>query len=99
MSEKPKDALVFSIWRTEKRLGRPLSHEERATIEKVHKEMVQLLHEEAQRHPVMRARAAVAFMKKHAAFLGKLKARQATTTPDFDALYKKKADIDQKLSE
>ena len=83
MSEAPKDFLEFSIWRREKRLGRTLSVEERTAHIKTYRKILE-------RDPMMRARATLAFMRK-------LKVRQGTIPPDFEALYKKKADMDRKL--
>jgi hypothetical protein len=72
-------------------IGRKMSADERSAFENAHRENAPArarLREEM--NPMLRARATLAFMKQ-------LKARQGTVTPDFNALYQKKSELDRKL--
>ena len=97
MSESPKDELAFVILQIEMQKGRRLSDKERLAWETANKKTIRLLYEEYQRKPSKWSQ--IARKRKSASFSEKLKTRQGTIMPDFEALYKKKADIDRRLSD
>ncbi len=77
----------------EEELGRPLSADEREQFDKLRPGVEQMTDEivsEARR--AREASPLVVFMRK-------LMRRQGTSMPDFEALYKKKAELDRKLSD
>ncbi len=85
MRAKPPEGRVeFAIWNLEQLLGRVHSAEERLAVEKTSNEIHEI-------HPMTRARTVLAFMRR-------LKTRQGTIMPDFAALYRKKAELDRKMS-
>jgi hypothetical protein len=92
MSEGPKTPLDFYICWVERHLRRPITAEERSCLEKaeldIPREIAAL--RELSKGPIEKRFDAVVFKKK-------LKARQGTIMPDFEVLYKKKADIERQL--
>ena len=91
MSEGPEARLAFVIRFLEEAIGRPLTSEERAGVEERQPECERLAADVRERlDPMARARATLAFMKQ-------LKARQGTFMPDFEALYRRKADLDREM--
>ena len=78
--------------RLQQELGRPLTEEERDTFESAKFKMDLVAVEEM----IMNA-LAVRRETPLAKFIRKLMARQGTIPPDFEALYKKKAELDRKL--
>jgi hypothetical protein len=94
LNDTPESAVRY----VEELLGRSLTAIERLELEKVHAESAderaKLARESAALReltmsPIEKRLRAIAFRKK-------LKARQGTIAPDFDALYKKKAQLDRK---
>jgi hypothetical protein len=91
MSEGPEERLAFVIRFLEEALGRSLTAEERAGVEERQPDCERLAADVRDRmNPMARARATLAFMKK-------LKARQGTFMQDFEALYKRKAELDREM--
>jgi hypothetical protein len=88
MSDEHAGDLDEIIRRFETAWGRPLTAQERADFAKAHeenapqRELFRLAH-----NPMARARATLDFMRR-------LKKRQGTIMPDFDALYRRKAELD-----
>jgi hypothetical protein len=96
MSDHEWDDVEYVIRWFETYLGRKFSIEERNEFEQWHRREIASDHaiwREAMRveqNTMLRASATLAFMKQ-------LKARQGTFTPDFESLYKRKANFDRKL--
>lgn len=91
MRDGEKDRLEFVIRFLEEAIGRRLTDDERRDVEQRQPDFEQLFSEPRDRiDPMVRARKTLAFMRK-------LRTRQGTIAPDFDLLYKKKADLDHKL--
>ena len=91
MRDGEKERLAFVIRFLEEAIGRRLTDEERLDVEQRQPEFEQLFNEAPDRiDPMARARMTLDFMRK-------LRTRQGSITPDFEALYKKKAELDRKV--
>lgn len=80
-----------AIREIEQELGRALTVEERDCLEPARLKW-------AQRVSELASRAAICRDPQFVDLIRRIVRRQATVTPDFDSLYRKKAELDRKLS-
>ncbi len=99
MSDATNDGLNSAIRLIEEIIGRPLNAIQRLEFEKAFAESANGRDRAARElaalreltmSPIEKRLRAIAFRKR-------LKARQGSISPDFEALYKKKAELDRKL--